>query len=130
MPALTDGDLGSVCEGHDKIQDTTTAYSRGRINHRNKDYMKIYIAGPMTGLENFNRDAFNKMAEHVCDNGDVALNPAILPDGLSQHEYMDICMAMIRAADGIMLLRGWQHSPGARDEHALAEKLGLAIFTQ
>ena len=92
--------------------------------------MKLYIAGPMTGLPNFNREAFNKKAECVTASGNVALNPATLPDGLSQHEYMDICMAMIRAADGIMLLKGWQHSPGARAEHALAEKLGLAIFTQ
>lgn len=90
--------------------------------------MKLYIAGPMTGLPNFNREAFHKMAECVTASGSVALNPATLPDGLSQHEYMDICMAMIRAADGILLLEGWQLSAGARAEHALAEKLGLAIY--
>ncbi|HHU8259185.1 TPA: DUF4406 domain-containing protein [Escherichia coli] len=27
--------------------------------------MKIYIAGPMTGYENFNRDAFNKEADRL-----------------------------------------------------------------
>lgn len=27
--------------------------------------MKIYIAGPMTGRENFNREAFNKEADRL-----------------------------------------------------------------
>ncbi|MBJ2682562.1 DUF4406 domain-containing protein, partial [Salmonella enterica subsp. enterica serovar Typhimurium] len=27
--------------------------------------MKIYIAGPMTGREKFNRDAFNKEADRL-----------------------------------------------------------------
>lgn len=47
---------------------------------------KIYIAGPMSGLPNFNRDAFNLEAERLHTLGHIALNPAILPDGLEQHE--------------------------------------------
>ena len=43
---------------------------------------------------------------------------------------MDICFAMLRCADGIFLLDGWQQSAGARAERALAEKLGLDIQHQ
>ena len=55
---------------------------------------KIYIAGPMSGLPGFNRPAFHRAAAHIVRRGNVALNPAILPDGLEQAEYMDICLAM------------------------------------
>ncbi|WP_116965955.1 DUF4406 domain-containing protein [Klebsiella pneumoniae] len=58
--------------------------------------MKIYIAGPMTGRENFNREAFNKEAERLTRHGHTVLNPASLPDGLEQREYMDICFAMLQ----------------------------------
>lgn len=92
--------------------------------------MKIYIAGPMTGLAEFNRPEFMFTAARLNHAGNVVLNPATLPDGLTQHEYMDICTAMLRCADAIYLLRGWYKSAGARAEHALAEKLGLQIITQ
>lgn len=91
---------------------------------------KTYIAGPMSGLAGFNRQAFHRAAGHIVRRGNVALNPAILPDGLEQAEYMDICFAMLRCADGIFLLDGWQQSAGAKAEHALAEKLGLEIQYQ
>ena len=87
---------------------------------------KIYIAGPMSGLPGLNRQAFNRAVRR----GNVALNPAILPDGLEQAEYMDICFAMLRCADEIFLLDGWQQSAGARAEYALAQKLGLKIQHQ
>ena len=93
--------------------------------------MKIYIAGPMTGYEDYNRAEFNKAAAQMfIYNGDIMLNPAILPDGLSQREYMDICFAMIRAADAIYLLKGYEESKGAMAELAYAEKLGLEIREQ
>jgi len=68
--------------------------------------MKIYIAGPMSGLVEFNRPAFMLTAAKLAGRGHVALNPAILPDGLSQAEYMDICLAMLRCADAIYMLEG------------------------
>ena len=92
--------------------------------------MKIYIAGPMTGRDNFNREAFNKEAERLTRHGHTVLNPASLPDGLEQREYMDICCAMIRCADAVFMLRGWEKSAGAVAEYALAKKIGLEIITE
>lgn len=92
--------------------------------------MKIYIAGPMTGIPKFNRPAFHEVASALTNDGHVVLNPAILPDGLEQREYMDVCCAMIRCADAIFMLRGWESSDGAVAEHALAKKLGIEIFTE
>ena len=91
--------------------------------------MKIYIAGPMTGYKDFNRPAFNAFALKLSLDGYVVLNPAILPGGLEQREYMDICCAMIRCADAVFMLRGWESSEGAVAEYALAKKMGLKIIT-
>ncbi|WP_182310687.1 DUF4406 domain-containing protein [Aeromonas media] len=88
---------------------------------------KVYIAGPMSGLPEFNRPAFFTMAERVKAKGFIALNPAILPDGLTQPEYMAICIEMVKMADRILLLPGWQKSDGAKAEYALARKLGKAV---
>lgn len=92
--------------------------------------MNIYIAGPMTGLVEFNRPAFMFTAAKLTGRGHVALNPAVLPDGLTQAQYMDICLAMLRCAHAIYMLDGWEKSAGARAEKALAEKLRLEIIYQ
>lgn len=91
--------------------------------------MKIYIAGPMTGLENFNRAAFNREADRLARHGHVVLNPATLPDGLDQKAYMDICFAMLRQADGILMLPGWQRSSGATAEYHYAYKMELPCYS-
>jgi len=88
---------------------------------------KVYIAGPMTGIENENREAFNGKALRILASGDIPLNPATLPAGLEQSEYMDICFAMIRAANRLEFLPGWRSSAGAIAEFAYAKKLGLKI---
>lgn len=90
--------------------------------------LKIYIAGPMTGYPDYNRAAFNAKASELMSEGHIVLNPAVLPGGLCQSEYMDICLAMVRSADAIYLLNRWEDSVGARAEHALAEKLGLTVI--
>ncbi len=92
--------------------------------------MKIYIAGPMTGLPHFNRPAFQQAAINLSFEKHVPLNPAILPDGLTEADYMAIGLTMLQRADAIYLLTGWQFSAGARAEHALALKLGLEVIEQ
>ncbi len=91
---------------------------------------KVYIAGPMTGLPDYNRPAFFAAADELVNGGDTPLNPAILPDGLSQADYMAICIAMLQRADSIVMLENWERSEGARAELSLAQKLGLRIQFQ
>ena len=60
--------------------------------------VRVYIAGPMTGYENFNREAFHRAEDALKREGHTVLNPAVLPDGLTQPHYMDIFMAQGRAS--------------------------------
>lgn len=92
--------------------------------------MKVYIAGPMTNRPHFNRPAFFAAADRLKEAGDIPLNPAVLPDGLSQADYMSICMSMLQRADAIYMLNGWKGSDGAVAEYHFAFKLGLKIMTQ
>ncbi len=88
---------------------------------------KIYVAGPMTGLPAFNKPAFNELADELTSQGHAVLNPASLPNGLEQHEYMDICFGMVRACDKVIFLKDWQKSEGAMAEFAYAKKIGKEL---
>ncbi|MGL5491059.1 MAG: DUF4406 domain-containing protein [Shewanella sp.] len=89
--------------------------------------MIIYIAGPMSGIQDFNRPLFNKVAIELTEQGYSALNPATLPDGLSQGQYMQICLPMVAVADELVMLPGWEQSEGASIEFMLAKKSGKTI---
>lgn len=89
----------------------------------------VYIAGPITGKENGNKDAFFSAEQALKNAGYTVLNPCCLPAGLSEFQYMDICLAMVRAANIIYMLDGWETSAGATAEYALAEKIGLWVIT-
>lgn len=88
--------------------------------------MKIYIAGPITGVPNFEKP-FNEMQKLLEAEGHVVLNPTILPKGLEWEEYMPICFAMISPCDAIHMLDGWKNSKGARLEHEYAIQEGKKI---
>ncbi|EDQ2965878.1 DUF4406 domain-containing protein [Salmonella enterica subsp. enterica serovar Mountpleasant] len=94
-------------------------------NQQNKKKV-VFICGPMTGYENYNRDAFLRKERELisCDAIDV-LNPARLPDGLEHEQYLTITRAMIRVSDSICLLPGWEDSDGARQEVIYALKRNI-----
>ncbi len=85
--------------------------------------MIIYIAGPITGVENY-QENFAKVERELTKEGHKVLNPAMLPQGMGdQKKHMQICMAMIKAADAVVMLPGWEKSLGANQEYGYA--LGL-----
>lgn len=87
----------------------------------------IYIAGPMSGIKDHNRPLFNMAAAELTEQGHRVLNPATLPDGLSQGQYMQICLPMVAVADELVMLPGWEQSEGAYIEFLLAKKSGKTI---
>lgn len=66
--------------------------------------MKIYIAGKIAGDRRY-RAKFREAAKALEAAGHVVLNPATLPDGLTDADYMRICMAMVDAADLEAMIR-------------------------
>lgn len=90
---------------------------------------RIYIAGPMTGLPDFNYPAFNTAAERLRALGFDVENPAENPEPHcgSWLGYMRMAIRQLAQCDGVALLPGWQESRGARIEHQLATQLGLTV---
>lgn len=85
--------------------------------------MKVYIAGKITGDPRY-KEKF--MAEKVAleQQGNIVLNPADLPAGMTKSDYMRVCFAMIDVADVVYFLNNWRDSEGARLEHAFCTYIG------
>ena len=82
--------------------------------------MKIYLAGPITGVENY-KENFTKVQSSLEKQGHTVINPAFLPEGLGDcNTYMSICFPMIDVADAVVLLDGWEDSRGACREWGYA----------
>ena len=90
---------------------------------------RLYIAGPMTGLPDFNYPAFHAEAARLRGVGFHVENPAENPAPAcgSWCAYMRLAIAQLVTCDGIVLLPGWRRSKGARVEYLLACVLGMDV---
>lgn len=96
--------------------------------------MKAYLAGPMTGYEDYNYPAFDAMANHLREKGHEVINPASHfggNQGLPYRDYMRRDLGrLLNEVDAIVLLHRWMDSPGAYLEYLVAVATELAIYTQ
>lgn len=92
--------------------------------------MKFYIAGPMTGLPDLNFPAFHAEAARLRSEGHEVANPAeINPDHTTPwHECMFRDLKELSTCQGIVLLPGWEKSPGAQIERLWATRMGLQVM--
>ena len=108
--------------------------------------MRVYVAGPMRGVAQFNFPAFYDAAEALRRLGHEVFNPAerdskvgfdptelagdedLTEHGFDLREALAADMEWISLhADAIALLPGWESSRGAQAEVALARALGLQV---
>lgn len=88
---------------------------------------KVYISGPITGIDFGNRFAFScaRSALELCGYEAVDPSEVQLDDAATWADYMKADLKLLLDCDYIYMLEGWENSKGARLERELAENLGI-----
>lgn len=90
---------------------------------------RIYVAGPMTGLEEFNYPAFRAASAALTaigyDVDDPSTNDNPTPG--DYHGWLRAGLAQLIRCDAVALLPGWEASNGARLEVNVAATLGMRV---
>lgn len=94
---------------------------------------RLYISGPVTGIENDNFAAFIDAQERLEAAGYIAKTPhASVPCDATWNLAMCVCINRLTTHygsraffDGVALLPGWEQSEGAKLEKAVAEACGI-----
>ena len=90
--------------------------------------MTVYISGPMTGIPEYNRAAFDASYWRLAQSGYQPVNPWSFGEvkGWTHFDYMRRDIAALAGCDAIYMLPGWLRSRGARKEWLVARfVLGL-----
>lgn len=105
--------------------------------------MKLYLAGPMRNIKDYNFPAFHAAAAALRALGHEVVSPAEMdlgdpeldPANLSPEEvegkfrrYMARDLVAVLASEGVVLLPGWKDSTGALMEATVAGLAGIPLF--
>ena len=94
-----------------------------------KKPLKVFLSGPISSRLETYKAEFDDAARIVSEAGHLPLNPATLPIGMENRDYMRICLAMLDSADLLLQLPGWGKSAGAIAERTVAMKTGVESLT-
>ena len=98
--------------------------------HRNSEHFHVYLSGPMTGLPDYNRPAFNSVAEELRSQGMSVFNPADIgpkENIMPRAWYMRRDIEGLLKSDSVYVLPEWEKSEGAKLEVAIAKQLEMPI---
>jgi len=99
--------------------------------------VKVYIAGPMTGLPDFNYSAFHQAEQELITRGYEVVCPTSNSGGTPPSPgevkpwdwYLRKAINLLLTCEGIYLLPGWEKSRGARLEEHIAFELGMEVIS-
>lgn len=94
--------------------------------------MKVYISGPITGMDNLNWSEFERVENALREAGHEPVNPHKLhePNVIKSHaEFMRTDIAALCECEAITMLEGWGNSKGALLEYRVAFGIGLEFVT-
>lgn len=117
----------------------------------NKLFLRIYIAGPMTGVPQFNFPAFDNARDRWQHRGWEVTSPAdmdreywrehfgcefdldnrdprIVAGGDIYEEWLRMDVAALARCDAVALLPGWEKSKGVARELLVARALNLPLY--
>ncbi len=90
--------------------------------------MRVYLAGGISGVPDY-AVKFALAAKSLREDGHLVFNPAAAnQEGRPLREIMAYLLPQLCEAEGIVMLRGWWRSGGARIEWMLAKYLKLKVL--
>lgn len=92
---------------------------------------QLYVAGPMSGIPEYNFPQFHEITRLLRDQGYAVFNPAENNDGgavQSRAFYMRIDIPALMASQAVVVLPGWQESRGASLEVWTAIDLDMPVY--
>lgn len=102
----------------------------------------VYISGPMTGIGDFNRPAFERARKHAERKGYSVIVPGdgevynenelatLTVEPEHRQEWLRLDVESILLADKVWVLDGWEKSRGSTFEVLIALELGIPVFTE
>ncbi len=110
------------------------------VKDLDRSQMKIFIAGPMRGYENYNFKKFDYTEEILKELGFEVVNPArisrkfkevdVNSDIAVYNKMVDMQQEAERTCNAILLLDGWQWSKGVALEVQTAVELGMQFLLE
>lgn len=133
VPLARCAEVEAITHGSVQCEELREDYqaARGTLRpYQRRTRTGVYVSGPMSGIEQLNRPAFNAEARRLRAAGYHVVNPAevVLAGAASWHDFMRTdLIQMLEQCSVICLLPGWMDSRGARLEHQLAIGLDFTV---
>jgi hypothetical protein len=88
--------------------------------------MRLYIAGPISGVPDHNEPAFSRAEQRLSDN---PITHVGVGGTTPWAEYVKFDLHVMLDCDGIAVLPDWEESRGASLEVYVAQQLAMPVLT-